>query len=202
MINTVVFDLGAVLIDWNPDYVFKTIFTDPKEMKWFYDNICTSDWNEEQDAGRPLSVATDELVIRFPEHENNIRAYYGRWVEMLKGPIHGTVDILKELKEKEKHQLYALTNWSHETFPIALERFDFLHWFKGIVVSGAEKTRKPHKDIYEILLNRYQIESQHAVFIDDNLRNLVPAKEMGFNVIHFQNPDQLRLELKSLDILL
>ena len=199
-IKTVIFDLGGVLVDWNPDYVFKTIFNTQEEMKWFYDNICTPDWNEEQDAGRDLHEATELLVKEFPDHEKNIRAYYGRWEEMLKGPIHDTVEIFKELKEHGGYQLLALTNWSHQTFPIALARFDFLHWFDGTVVSGEEKTRKPFLDIYETIISRYNVDASSAVYIDDNGRNLVPAKSLGMQTIHFKNAAQLRQDLKELHV--
>ncbi|MGB4769951.1 MAG: HAD family phosphatase [Chitinophagaceae bacterium] len=200
MIKTVIFDLGGVLIDWNPDYLYKTIFDSEEEMKWFYDNICTPDWNEEQDAGRDLNEGTEILVKKFPEHEHNIRAYYSRWEEMLNGPIHDTVEIFKELKASNFYQILALTNWSHQTFPIALERFDFLHWFDGKVVSGEEKTRKPFLDIYEMVINRYNVDPASAVYIDDNARNLVPARELGMAAIHFKNPAQLREELKALGV--
>lgn len=199
--NTIVFDLGGVLIDWNPDYVFKTLFEHESELKWFYDNVCTSDWNEEQDAGRSLQEATEELVTRFPDHESNIRAFYGRWEEMLGGPIQGTVDILRQLKESNNTRLYALTNWSAETFPIALQRYDFLHWFDGRLVSGEEKTRKPFVDIYEKLLERFSLDPHKAVYIDDNLRNLHPAKEMGMHTIHFTTPEKLKNELSGLQLL-
>ena len=116
--NTIVFDLGGVLIDWNPDYVYKTIFAKEEEMKWFYENICTPDWNENQDAGRSLLEATEELVKKFPAQEQNIRAYYDRWEEMLRGPIPETVEILRYLRYNTNYRLYALTNWSHETFQI------------------------------------------------------------------------------------
>lgn len=200
MIKTVIFDLGGVLIDWNPDYLYKTIFDSEEEMKWFYDNICTPDWNEEQDAGRDLNEGTEILVKKFPEHEHNIRAYYSRWEEMLNGPIHDTVEIFKELKASNFYQILALTNWSHQTFPIALERFDFLHWFDGKVVSGEEKTRKPFLDIYEMVISRYNVDPASAVYIDDNARNLVPARELGMAAIHFKNPAQLREELKTLGV--
>jgi len=120
--KTVIFDLGGVLIDWNPDYVYKTIFENADDMKWFYENICTSDWNEEQDAGRSLQEATEHLITQFPDHEANIRAFYDRWEEMLGGPIEGTVEVFRELKERKDLKFYALTNWSSETFPIALEQ--------------------------------------------------------------------------------
>jgi 2-haloacid dehalogenase len=197
-IDTIVFDLGGVLIDWNPDYVYKTIFPDDKERKWFYENICTPDWNEEQDAGRTLQAATEELLKKFPEHEKNIRAYYDRWQEMLGGPIHETVDIFHHLKHKTDIRLYALTNWSAETFPVALQLYDFLHWFEGRVVSGEEKTRKPFTEIYKRLVERYNIVPENAIYIDDNYRNLIPAKELGFNIIHFQSPQQFKKELENL----
>ncbi|HLK26981.1 MAG TPA: HAD family phosphatase [Puia sp.] len=201
-IDTIVFDLGGVLIDWNPDYVFKKVFSSDEEMKWFYNNICTPDWNEEQDAGKSLQQATEELVKKFPEHETNIRMYYGRWEEMLGGPIHETVEVLNHLKNHSDYKLYALTNWSAETFPVALERYEFLHWFHGKVVSGVEKTRKPFKDIYELLIKRFNINPSSAVYIDDNARNLYPAKELGFHVIHFQSSQQFKEELSKTGVLI
>src|SRR5688572_13425526 len=105
--DTVIFDLGGVLIDWNPDYVYRTIFNDETKMRQFYNEICTSEWNEEQDAGRELKEATEELVARFPHEERNIRAYYDRWEEMLKDEIQGTVKILDQLRKKNEHKLYA-----------------------------------------------------------------------------------------------
>jgi 2-haloacid dehalogenase len=199
--TTVIFDLGGVLIDWNPDYVYKTIFEKPEELKWFYENICTADWNEEQDAGRSLQAATEELITKFPDHEANIRVYYDRWEDMLGGPIQGTVDILKELKNSVQLRLYALTNWSAETFPIALKRYEFLHWFDGRLVSGEEKTRKPFADIYDKLISRFDINPLEAVYIDDNQRNLAPAKSLGMHTIHFTTPDNLRQELNDLNLL-
>ena len=196
--KNIVFDLGGVLVDWNPDYVYRKIFNEDEEkMRWFYNNICTSDWNEEQDAGRTLAEGTELLVKNFPEHEENIRAYYGRWEEMLGGPIKGTVEILKKLKENNDLKLYALTNWSHETFPIALARYDFLHWFEGRLVSGEEKTRKPFKKIYELLIQKFSIDPSISIYTDDNARNLVPAADLGFHTIHFQSPSQFEEELKK-----
>jgi 2-haloacid dehalogenase len=200
-IKTIIFDLGGVLIDWNPDYVFNTIFENKKDKNWFYENVCTHDWNEEQDAGRSISVATETLVKQFPDQEANIRAYYGRWTEMLKGPIPETVNVLRELKDLDRYQLLALTNWSAETFPIALQRFDFLHWFDGRVVSGEEKTRKPFIEIYQTLINRYNVDPGRAIYTDDNTRNLHPAKDLGMQTIHFQNPGQFREALVQLRVL-
>jgi 2-haloacid dehalogenase len=200
MINTIIFDLGAVLIDWNPHYMYRTLFAEEQEMKNFLADVCTSDWNEEQDAGRPLQEGTDILVAQFPEHEANIRAFYGRWSEMLGEPFHGTVEVLKQLKASDRYKIYALTNWSAETFPVALERYDFLSWFDGIVVSGTEKMRKPAPEFYQILLDRYEVNPGEALFIDDNYRNIVAAEKMGIKSIHFTSSAQLETELKGLGI--
>ncbi|MBA6153644.1 HAD family hydrolase [Gelidibacter maritimus] len=200
-IETIIFDLGGVLIDWNPEYVYLDVFDgDREKMQWFFDHVCTHDWNENQDAGYPLQKATEDRVALFPEYEELIRMFYGRWEEMLGGAIEGTVQILKKLIDSKQFQIVALTNWSHETFPIALERFDFLHWFEGILVSGEEKTRKPFKDIYELTLERYNIDAERSVFIDDNLRNIVAANEMGINTIHFKSPEKLEEALKKFGI--
>jgi 2-haloacid dehalogenase len=201
MINTIIFDLGAVLIDWNPHYLYRTLFADEQEMRDFLANICTSDWNEEQDAGRSLQEGTDLLVAQYPEHETNIRAFYGRWMEMLGEPLHGTVEILKQLKTSGKYKIYALTNWSAETFPIALERFDFLNWFDGVVVSGTEKMRKPTPTFYQLLLDRYDVKADEALFIDDNCRNILAAENMGIRSIHFTSSQALAEELKRFEIL-
>jgi 2-haloacid dehalogenase len=201
MINTIIFDLGAVLIDWNPHYMYRTIFSNEEEMKNFLTNVATSDWNEEQDAGRPLSEGTELLIQQFPEHEHNIRAFYTRWDEMLGEAFWDTVEIFKQLKETGKYQIYALTNWSAETFPVALERYEFLHWFDGIVVSGAEKMRKPTPEFYQILLDRYQVEPAKALFIDDNYRNVLAAEKMGIKSIHFVSAEDLKSKLEELGLL-
>ena len=200
-IDAIIFDLGGVLIDWNPSYVFDKMFEDEDQKKHFFKNICTSDWNEKQDAGRSLKEATEELVTKHPEWKAYIEAYYGRWEEMLGGPIHGTVEILKQLKEQEKYKLYALTNWSAELFPIALERYDFLHWFDGRVVSGEEKMRKPFPEFYQLLLDRFGLNVEEILFIDDNTRNAKAAEAMGLKTIIFKSPFQLKEELAKLGIL-
>jgi len=199
-IDTVVFDLGGVLIDWNPEYLYKEIFPDEAERRWFLSHITTLDWNEEQDAGRSLQEGTELLIRQYPEHEKSIRAYYDRWKEMLGGPIHDTVEIFRHLKEESKVRLYALTNWSAETFPVALELYEFLHWFDGRLVSGAEKIRKPSPEIYNLLIKRFDIDPAKAVYVDDNLRNVIPARELGFYGIHFQSPAQFQQELAMLGV--
>ena len=201
MINTIIFDLGAVLIDWNPRYMYSKLFDDEVAMENFLRDITTSDWNEEQDGGRPLQEGTDFLVNKLPKHEENIRAFYSRWDEMLGEAFHDVVEIFKQLKEKNRYKIYALTNWSAETFPVAFERFDFLKWFDGIVVSGAEKMRKPTPEFYHILLDRYQVKAEEALFIDDNYRNILAAEELGIHCIHFTSAQQLNEELEKLTLL-
>lgn len=194
-INTIIFDLGNVLIDWNPKYVFDKLFDDEDRKKYFFENICTMEWNEAQDAGRPIKEATEELVAQYPEWKGYIEAYYGKWTEMLGGPIHDTVEIFKTLKQSGRYKLYALTNWSAETFPYALEMYEFLHWFDGRVVSGEEKMRKPHPEFYQVLLDRFDVRAEEALFIDDSVRNIQAAEKIGIKTIHFTSPEQLRNEL-------
>lgn len=200
-IKAIIFDLGGVLVDWNPDYVFNNVFDDPEKKAHFFQNICTPDWNEEQDAGRSIKEATELLVAQHPEWTEHIEAYYGRWEEMLGGPIHDTVAVLKELKEAGKYKLYALTNWSAETFPKALKLYDFLHWFDGRVVSGEERLRKPAPKFYHVLLNRYNLKPEDVIFIDDNLRNVKAAEAIGIHSIHFLSAAQLHGDLKKLGLL-
>ena len=201
-IKNIIFDLGGVLIDWNPDYVFLKEFQGNKEkMQEFYNKVCTFDWNENQDAGYPLKKATEDRIKLFPEYENLIQMYYGRWEEMLGGAIEDSVSILKKIVENTNYKTIALKNWSAETFPIALKRYDFLHWFEGIVVSGTEKTRKPFKKIYYLTLERYNLKAANSLFIDDNERNIIAAKEIGINTIKFNNPSQLENDLKLLGVI-
>ena len=202
-IKNIIFDLGGVLIDWNPEYVYLDVFEgDRKKMQWFLDEICTMDWNENQDGGYPLQKATEERVSLFPQYEEWIRMYYGRWEEMLGGSIEETVEILDQLLGDIKFRVIALTNWSSETFPVALQRFEFLHRFEGIVESGIEKTRKPFPDIYQLTLDRYGFKAEETLFIDDNQRNIDAAADMGIQTIHFKNPKDLKYNLNKKGILL
>jgi 2-haloacid dehalogenase len=197
MIKAIIFDLGGVLIDWNPEYLYRKIFEDEQQMRQFLAEVCTSDWNEEQDAGRTLKEATDLLIAQYPEKKEYIRAYYGRWEEMLNGAIEGTVEIFEALKQSGKYNIYALTNWSAELFPIAQQRFEFLNWFDGIVVSGTEKMRKPNPAFFQLLLDRYDLKAEEVLFIDDNFRNIQAALNMGIDSIHFISPEELRAELED-----
>ena len=136
-------------------------------MEDFLANVCTDEWNERQDAGRTFAEAHAELLPRHADKAHLIEAFGRRFDEMIAGAIEGTVDILADLK-RAGVPLYALTNWSAETFPPQRERFAFLSWFDGIVVSGDEGVIKPDPRIFRILLDRYRIAPEEAVFIDDN----------------------------------
>lgn len=198
MIDTIVFDFGGVLIDWNPKYVYKERFNDDEKMNWFFSNVCTNEWNLEQDRGRPFAEAVAILQQSFPDYVEHINAFHTQWEQMMKSEIAGSVTILKELKKSYK--VYGLTNWSAETFPIALKRFDFLSLFDGIVVSGEEKMIKPDKAFFQLLLNRYNLKAKNCVFIDDNAHNIAAANELGFDAIHFTSAENLKKELESLHI--
>ncbi|MBN8782208.1 MAG: HAD family phosphatase [Terrimonas ferruginea] len=200
--KAIIFDLGNVLINWDPRHVFNDTYFDSIEKRdHFLEKICSMDWNERQDEGRSIVEATQELVAQYPEWESSIRDYYGRWTDMLGGAIAETVEIFRRLKESGQYKIYALTNWQAGLFDIALVRYAFLHWFDGRVVSGEEKMRKPEPAFYERLLDRYTISPSEALFIDDNLRNIKAAEAMGIRSIHFTSPAALERSLKELGVL-
>lgn len=199
-IKNIVFDFGGVLMDWNPRYFFKDYFNDDEKMEYFLENIAQDEWNIEQDRGRSLSEGTEIQVKKFPEWEKEIRAFYDNWTVMLKSDIPQNVDILRKLK-KTDYQLFGLTNWSAETFPYALENYDFFQLFDGkIVVSGTEKLIKPDPKIWYVLLERYNIHAEESIFIDDNLKNIEMAQSLGFKTIHVQPDTNLKEELSHLGI--
>jgi 2-haloacid dehalogenase len=198
-IEVVVFDLGGVLIDWNPRYLYRQLFEDESAMERFLAEVCSPEWNELQDAGRSWREAVAELVARHPDQVAMITAYHERWREMLGGDIAGSVEVLKELKALGL-RLYALTNWSHETFPEARRIFPFLDVFEGIVVSGEERLIKPDPVIFHRLLTRYGIAPSRAVYIDDSPRNVAAAAELGFRALRFVNAHRLRQELVDLGL--
>ena len=190
-LTTIVFDLGGVLIDWNPRYLYREIFNDDEAMELFLAKICTPEWNEKQDAGRSLKEATDSLIENHPLWDKEIGAFYGQWEKMLNGSIESTVKILDYLVKQKKYKLYALTNWSSETWPIAWDKFPFLDWFEGILVSGREELAKPDSKIYELLFERFDINPEEALFIDDNLRNVDASIKAGMDAVQFTTPEDL-----------
>lgn len=198
--SAIIFDLGGVLVDWNPRYLYRKLIADEAAMEHFLSTVCTPDWNLQQDAGRPFAQAVAELTAKYPEQAELISAYHLRWEETLGGPIEGTVEILRELKQAG-HQVAALSNWSAETFPVARRRYDFLNWFDVVVLSGEEKLIKPDPRIFDVLLRRIGRQAEECLFIDDVAANVSAARELGFQTVHFQSPARLREELRRREIL-
>jgi 2-haloacid dehalogenase len=187
----IVYDLGGVLIDWNPRHLYRKLIEDEATMEWFLAEVCHSAWNEEQDRGRSFAAAIEEAAARHPEHRPLIEAYFGRWAEMMAGEIEGAVAILEELRDAGC-ELHALTNWSAETFPHARERFSFLTWFESILVSAEVGLIKPDPAIFQLLLERIGRAPAECIYIDDNPKNVAGAASLGFDAIAFQSAAQLR----------
>lgn len=199
--STMVFDLGGVLIDWDPRHLYRKLFGgDDAAMERFLAEICTAEWNAQQDAGRTWAEATASLRAQHPDHAGLIDAFHHHWPETIAGPIDGSVALLGRLREAGV-PLYALTNWSQETFPFARQRFDFLGWFEGIVVSGEEKIIKPDPRIYRLLVERHRLDPAAIVYIDDNPANAAAATALGMHGIRFTSPAALETELISLELL-
>ena len=199
-IAAVVFDLGGVLIDWDPRHLYRTLFDDEEEMEHFLATVTTPEWNREQDAGRPWSEAIEELAQRHPERRELISAYWERWHETLGDAIQPTVAVLDELRGTGV-RLFALTNWSGETFPVARPRFPFLEWFEGIVVSGDERLIKPDPQIFRVLIERYGVDPETTIFIDDAADNVAAAVAIGMTAVRFTDADTLRADLRRLGVL-
>ena len=199
-IKNIIFDLGGVLIDWNPRYVYRNYFGHESDMESFLENVCNMKWNERHDAGVSFDQNGKELIERFPQYEKAIRMYDTEWEKMLGGEISGTVEIMRTLKGRG-YKIFALTNWSAEKFPIAMQRFDFLGEMDGIVVSGREKTIKPSPKIYGILLERYGLRATESVFIDDNAANVEAARKLSMTGIRFESPQKLSEQLRRLGVL-
>ena len=199
IIKNIIFDFGGVLVDWNPVYLYRNEFENESEMNYFLENICTPEWNIQQDEGRTLAEATETLQKEYPEYKEMIGHFYGRWEEMLKGDIEENVSVLKKLKGK--YPLYGLTNWSAELIGIAYERFDFFKLFDGIVVSGDEKLIKPDPKLYDVLMNRFNIQASESLFIDDNKLNIDTARNMGFHTIHIIEGIDLDKEVREMGLL-
>ncbi len=198
-IKNIVFDFGGVVIDWNPEYVYRKVFPDEKERDYFLSEVCNSAWNVQQDAGRPFSEAIREASERFPNYAKEIEMYRSCWIKMIGGAIEKNVSLLDELKKN--YCLFGLSNWSAETFPLVYEQYDFFKVFEGIVLSGEEKLIKPDEKIFRVLLSRYEIKAEQSLFIDDSIKNIEAAEALGFNVIHLMTDTDLRKELQALGLL-
>jgi 2-haloacid dehalogenase len=196
----IVFDLGKVLINWDPRHVYREVFNDDRKMEWFLENVCTNDWNLEQDRGRSFDDGVKEATARHPTYAKEIAIYRDRWMDMIPGDIEGTVEILEDLHDQGS-ALYAITNWNGDTFRATKGRFGFLSLFRDIVVSGDEKLLKPDPAIYHLLAKRNEIKLENSLFIDDSLKNVEGAKAVGMKAHHFTTPESLRTALQGMGVL-
>lgn len=196
---TVVFDLGGVLVDWDPRHLYRKLIADDEERERFLDEICTLEWHRHHDVGRPFAEGVADLVARHPEHRDLIEAWEARFDEMFVGDHPDTVEVLAEVVALGE-PVYALTNWSADGWPDALERFDFLGWFDDIIVSGLEHVAKPDRAIYDLLVERHGLDRSRTVFIDDWDRNVAGARAAGLQALQFTSAAQLRADLIDLGL--
>jgi 2-haloacid dehalogenase len=200
-IKAVIFDLGGVLLDWNPRYLYRKMFDDEAAMERFLAEVCTMDWHEANDRGVSFEVTCAQLAAEHPEHAEHIWAWGTRTEEMMGGPIEGTVEVLRELIAAGSVRVFALTNMEAHTYPLRRERYDFLGWFEGTVVSSTEGVIKPDPRIFEVLLERYGLEAGSTLMIDDSARNIAAARALGMPTVLFQSPEALRAELEEAGVL-
>lgn len=199
--SVAIFDLGGVLLDWNPRHLYRKLFAgDERAMETFLATVCTKEWNERQDAGRTFAEGTRELLPQHADKLDLIEAWCRRFGEMIPGAIEGSVAVLGELKRRGV-PVYGISNWSAETFPPQRERFDFLSWFDDLVISGVVGVIKPDPRIFRILLDRNGIDPASAVYVDDVAAKAEAASALGLHGIHFRSPDQLRRELAVVGLL-
>ena len=198
-IKNIVFDFGGVLVDWNPRYLYDKYFGDEQQAQWFLDNICLYSWNLQMDGGKPFAEGVAELQAEHPEWAEAIGIYHTRWVEMMGGEVEGTADVLRRLKEKG-YGIYGLTNWSAETFPLIRDTYSVFGEFDGIVVSGEEHLLKPNAAIYHCLFERYNLQPEESIFIDDNADNVAAAKAVGMESVRFADAATLVQQLAEFGI--
>jgi len=199
-IAAVIFDIGGVLLDWNPRYLYRKLFDDEQAMEWFLAEICTMQWHEANDLGVPFEVSAGELAARHPEFADLIWAWGRRSEEMVAGPISGTVEILGELRGRSV-RCYALTNMEAETYPRRLERYEFLRWFDGTVVSSSEGIAKPDPQIFHLLMGRFGLAPETTLLVDDSRRNVEAAAMLGMQTVRFESPEDLRRRLQDVGVL-
>ncbi|MFD0884236.1 HAD family hydrolase [Streptosporangium algeriense] len=198
--EAVVFDLGGVVVDWNPRHLYRKLIDDPERMEWFLTEVCHGPWNTEQDRGRPFAEGIREAVERHPGHRELIEAYWSRWPEMLDGLVPGTPEILAEL-QRAGTATYAISNWSAETYPLAVDHYPVLKLFRDVVVSGELKMIKPDPEIYRYALDRFGLSPERALFIDDSPANVEGAAAVGMGAILFTDAAALRGELERYGLL-
>src|SRR5690349_18592731 len=200
-IQAIIFDFGNVLLEWNPRFVYQRFFpNDPEGMERFLEEVNFMEWNLHQDKGRPFKEGIAVLSDEFPQYSHLIQAYYDNWTDSLGTSLDGTVEIMKELKQAG-YPLYGLSNWSAETFPHARAKHDFFDLLDDMVISGEVGHVKPHPEIFQISLDRIGRPAPECLFIDDSLANIQQAQRLGFAVILFKSPEQLREKLVELKIL-
>lgn len=198
-VDSVIFDLGNVLIPFNPRWLFRTMLPDEASIDRFFEETGFDAWNLEMDAGRRFADGIAAHSRRFPQHRPLFEAFFERWHETVGEPIAESVEMLLSLR-RQGVRTYALTNFSAETYPLALARFPFLSVFDGTVVSGDEGVVKPDPEIYQRLLQRYALTPARAVFIDDKLENVDAARQLGLHGIHFTDPAAVRIALRALGL--
>ena len=197
MIRQLIFDFGAVLVDWDPRRLYVPYFGDAAKADWFLQEICPYEWNAQVDAGRSPKEVTEERVALFPEWEKEIRLYFDRWIDMMGDAIPGMEELVRDYKARG-YGVWGLTNWSWETFPLIRDRYPVFGLLDGFVVSGKEKTVKPEPKIYRILLERYGLRAEECIFIDDNPKNTAGAEAVGIRGLLFQDAAQLRRDLEAI----
>jgi 2-haloacid dehalogenase len=198
-VTSVVFDVGGVLLDWDPRHLYRKLFADETAMERFLAEICTPAWHEAHDRGLPTAPSCAELARAHPEFAREIMAWAERSEEMVAGEIPGTATILDQL-QAAGYPCYGLTNMESETFPLRLERFACLQHLDGIVVSGIERVAKPDPEIYLRLLSRYGLEARRTLMIDDNARNVKAARSLGMHAVCFSSAASLRTQLEELGL--
>lgn len=196
----VVFDIGGVLIDWNPEHLYRRTIPNNEARRWFLTNVCNSAWNGQQDLGRSWQVAESELLSRFPVWQEHILEYRRRWGEMVSGPVIGGFELLREVNER-RHRLSALSNWNDETFGEVRAQFPDLQLFEGITVSGEVGLAKPDLNIYRHHQERFALVPDKTVFIDDNLANIAAAHKMGWKTVRFTDAASARVALEEIGVL-
>ena len=190
------FDLGGVFFDWDPNHFFKDIFDTSDERKYFLTAVCNDEWNFKQDAGRTIEEAESELIPKFPHYEKQIKMYYKYHRKMLKGTFDESIKVLKKLK-KLNYECFVLSNWSAETFVGMTDDYPFLKLFDGLLISGEEKLRKPDSAIYELAINRFNLNHNETIFIDDRLENIQAAQNLNLLTIHLTHPSKIEYEINK-----
>lgn len=200
MIDAVVFDIGGVLLDWDPRHLYRKVFDDEEAMERFLGSICTPAWHDRHDRGASIEESCARLADTHPEYADEIWAWWTRGEEMVAGAFEENVRILFDLTDAGV-SCYALSNMEAETFPLRVGRFPFFGLFEGIVISGLEGTAKPDSRIFELLLERFELDAGTTVFIDDNAENLRPAAALGMSTVHYRSPEDLRRLLRDARVL-